>query len=281
MIIDCHTHVWTYPGHLSETFVQEANLMRKTPVNMNIDLADHWKAMSPVDRAFVFAVKFRHTGAVVPNDYVANYVKQHPEKLIGVASVDPTEEGAVEELERAVQDLGMKALKLSSIYQNFHPCDERAMAVYEKACQLRIPLIVHQATTFPRNAPLKYADPTLMEDVALRFPDLKIVLAHLGHPWEREAIVLVRKQPNVFADLSALYYRSWQFYNSMLLCVEYGVTHKLLFGSDYPVTTPQESIDNLHRVNRHVIDTPLPKVPKDVIEEIIHRDTLSVLEIEA
>ncbi|MEM2904191.1 MAG: amidohydrolase family protein, partial [Candidatus Bathyarchaeia archaeon] len=117
----------------------------------------------------------------------------------------------------------------------------------------------------------------LLERVALAFPDLRIVIAHMGHPWERDTIVLIRKQPNVYADISALFYRPWQFYNTLVLCDEYGQLHKLFFGSDYPVTTPQESIEKIRRINAQVEGTSLPRVPHEALEEIINRDSLSIL----
>ena len=63
-------------------------------------------------------------------------------------------------------------------------------------------------------------------------------MAHLGHPWEGETIAVIRKHPHVYADISALHYRPWQFYHSLMLAQEYGTMHKILFGSDYPFTTP-------------------------------------------
>ena len=118
-----------------------------------------------------------------------------------------------------------------------------------------LPIMFHQGTTFPRKAPLKYANPVLLEEIALRFPDLKMIIAHLGHPWEAETIVLIRKQPNVFSDISGLFYRPWQFYNSLRLAVEYGVVDKLLFGTDYPVATFEETVEGLHHV--------VPAFPRD------------------
>ena len=127
-----------------------------------------------------------------------------------------------------MSELGLCGLKLGPIYQNIHPHDPRIYRVYGAAQELKIPILIHQGAAYPRNAPLEYAQPVLLERVALDFPDLKIVIAHLGHPWEAETIVLVRKQPNVFADISALFYRPWQFYNSMRLADEYGVLKSIL-----------------------------------------------------
>ena len=65
-----------------------------------------------------------------------------------------------------------------------------------------------------------------------------MIMAHMGHPWYEECIVVARKQPNVYCEVSAIFYRPWQFYNALMSAVEYGAAHKLLFGSDYPQITP-------------------------------------------
>jgi len=116
--------------------------------------------------------------------------------------------------------------------------------------------------------------------VAVEFPDLKIILPHLGHPWEAETIVVVRKQPNVFADISALYYRPWQAYHALRLLVEYRAEAKVLFGSDFPATTTAESIAGLRNVNAVIGASGLPPVPEDMIEGILHRDALGLLGLE-
>ena len=76
-----------------------------------------------------------------------------------------------------------------------------------------------------------------------------MVIAHLGHPWINETLVLIRKNRNMYSDISALYYRPWQFYNALVAAMEYGVLDRLLFGSDYPFTTPQSTIGGAPQVN--------------------------------
>ena len=72
---------------------------------------------------------------------------------------------------------------------------------------------MHMGTTFARNAPAELGRPIYVDDVARRHPDLKMIMAHMGHPWYEECIVVARKQPNVYCEVSAIFYRPWQFYN--------------------------------------------------------------------
>ena len=180
-------------------------------------------------------------------------------------------------MRRAFEDLRFRGLKLAPIYQNYHPMDERMQPVYAYCEKNGIPVLFHQGTTFPRRAPLRYASPIQLEDVAMEYPDLRIVIAHMGHPWIDDTVVLIRKQPHVYADISALYYRPWQFYNGLMAAHEYGCAHKLLLGSDYPFTTPGETIDRLRQVNQIVGDSGLPRVSAELIESLISRDTLALL----
>jgi predicted TIM-barrel fold metal-dependent hydrolase len=116
--------------------------------------------------------------------------------------------------------------------------------------------------------------------VAVKYPDLKLILAHLGHPYEGECVVTIRKHPNVYADVSALHYRPFQLYQSLMLVQEYGVWNKLLFGTDFPFTTVNDSADGIRHLNDMLEGTALPRLDLDEIESMIHRDALNLLGIE-
>lgn len=278
MIVDVHTHVWECPCHIGEHFIADAKAVAgEAYQDISVDLDRHWEAMQPVDKAVVLGFRARHVGVLVPNEYVAEYVGRHPEKLIGFCSVDPQDPDAVEQLDDSVQRLKLRGLKMGPIYQNVSPQDARFRRILRRAEELRIPLLIHQGTTFCANVSLEIADPVLLQPLALEFPRLRMVIAHMGHPWISEALVLVRKNRNVFADISALYYRPWQFYNAMVAAMEYGVLDRLLFGSDYPFTTPASTIEALGRMNRMVDGTHLPRIPEAKIEALINRDTLDLL----
>jgi predicted TIM-barrel fold metal-dependent hydrolase len=278
MIVDCHTHFWK-AEHWSDELAREATIARGAPAQTNIDEQDHWRAMEPVDRAVVFGFRAAHLGLVVPNEIVARYVALHPEKLIGFACIDPNEANYLDEMRCCFEELRFRGLKLAPVYQNYHPCDSRMEPVYAYCETNHLPILFHQGTTFPRRAPLQYASPLQLEEVALTYPDLVIVIAHMGHPWTEDTTVLIRKQPNVYADISALYYRPWQFYNALLCAQEYGAAHKLLFGSDYPFTTPTDSIKGLKNVNRVIGQSGLPRISEENIHGILERDALNLLRV--
>jgi predicted TIM-barrel fold metal-dependent hydrolase len=278
MIVDVHTHVWERPAHLGDAFIADAKAAAGAAYkDIAVDLDEHWRAMEPVDRAIVLGFRARHVDVLVPNEYVADYVGRHPEKLIGFCSVDPHDADAVEQLDHAVKRLGLRGLKVGPIYQNIHPQDERFLALMARAEALGVPVLIHQGTTFCSNVSLELANPILLQPIALRFPKLRMLIAHMGHPWIAETLVLIRKHPHFYTDISALYYRPWQFYNALVLAMEYGVLDKLLFGTDYPFTTPASTIAALKKVNDMAAGTNMPRIPEAKIEEMIHRDSLPLL----
>ena len=183
----------------------------------------------------------------------------------------------MQDLEYNHNILRCKGIKLGPIYQGVHPCDKKYYEIYDYWEKKSLPVVTHMATTFSSGVPIDYARPYHMDKVACDFPKLKIVLAHLGHPWEAETVAVIRRNENVYADISALYYRPWQFYNSMRLAVEYNCCHKLLFGSDYPATTAENSIKGLRNINNIIKDSGLPVIPEEITEGIIRRDSLEIL----
>lgn len=284
MIVDVHSHLMWYPEHVSERFASEALASKLVKLRMSsgrvhaeaLDLHSydstpeaHWAAAQQADRVVVFGLQARATGIWVPNELIAEYVAQHPEKLVGWASVDPNEPDCVEQLEHAVSTLGLRGLKLGPAYQHFDPTDRRHWPLFARAQSLGIPIMWHQGTTFPSLAKLRWASPIQLEDVAMAFPALRMIVAHLGHPWEEDLVALIRKAPNVWADISAVHYRPWRYWQAMVTAMEYGVTHKLLLASDFPSATIANVIEGLRAVNDLVQGTQLPTIPAEIQDRII------------
>ena len=276
MIYDIHTHFWK-PGEIDISAITSADKAGGVNQRFSITSDMHLGETSAAHRSVVFGLRAK--GFNISNDTVRAQVDRAPDRLVFFTSVDPSEADYMKELERTHCDLGAKGIKLGPVYQGVHPKDDRYRRIYSYAQKHGLPIIIHMATTFTCEFPLDYARPLYMDEIALEYPDLKIVLAHLGHPWCDEAIAVIRRQPNVYADISALYYRPWQFYNAMQLLVEYGTCEKVFFGSDFPFTVPEESINGVRNVNRVVAGTNLPQISEDIIEGILHRDSFGILGI--
>jgi predicted TIM-barrel fold metal-dependent hydrolase len=277
MIVDIHTHVFQPEAHFGPRLQADLARCGVDPASWGDVSARHLETTQAADVAIVFGIQAAATGWHVPNDFVVAHVQQAPKRLVFFASIDPGQPGFEDELERCHHDLHCQGVKLSAIYQGVHPLDARYRHIYAYCQKHGLPILSHMATTFSSGTPLEYARPAHMDQVAIDFPELKLVLAHLGHPWEGETIAVIRRNANVFADLSALYYRPWQFYNSMRLLVEYHAGHKVLFGSDFPFTTTGDSLRGVRALNAVLANSGLAPVPGDIIEGILHRDALALL----
>jgi predicted TIM-barrel fold metal-dependent hydrolase len=281
-MIDIHSHVPTHRERVPpEELVVNDKWRPDRRVAATTTWADYADAFADVEVSVAFTIA-RNRTEVDPglNDAVATFVADAPTRRIGFLSIHPEVVGALDELERARTDLGLKGVKLGPNYQVFDPLGDAALRVYELAERHGLPIVFHQGASPVQDAPLRYAHPLLMDEIAISFPELRVVLAHMGHPWQREAIVTIRKHPHLYADVSALFYRPWSFYEGLRLATEWGVLDKLLFGSDFPIATPGETAAGLRAVNDPIAGTRLPPVPLDKIEELIQRDPLPLLGLE-
>jgi predicted TIM-barrel fold metal-dependent hydrolase len=272
-----HTHLFDQNRHLAPFFVKEAELSRGGPVDLTVDFDAFMRDNAAFDRIVVLGAKARLSGIWVPDEDVAAFCARAPDQLRGFAGCDPTQPGCLDELARGVEQLGLSGVKMLPMYAGFDPRDPRCEPVYAY-CEARgLPILFHTGTTFIRAAPLGFSRPWLWDEVAIRHPELRMVLAHAGHPFCEECLVVIRKHPHVYADISALFYRPWQFYNLLIAAQEYRVTHKLLFGTDSPFAKGAESIDGLRRANDVIAASGLPRVTGETIEGILGRDAFGLL----
>jgi predicted TIM-barrel fold metal-dependent hydrolase len=295
MIVDVHTHLPTHRRAVPPDEVVVNTTMRTGGSNRNTNsVADYLEAMKPCDRTIAFGV------APVPwkpdsivqaskgfparmnhNDIAAELVRAAKGKVIGFMSVHPMDPKVNDEYDRARDVLGLRGVKLVPGAQDFDPQGEPAFRLYARMEPDGMPAVFHSGT-MPSHVPanLSYTHPLVYDRVAAAFPKLKIVLAHLGHPWHVDAIAVVRKHPNVFADVSAQFYRPYSMWQGLRLFHEWGVMSKVLFASDWPVTTPQENIDAFRGLPKWTRDHQMPPVPEKELEGVVHRDSLDLLGLE-
>ena len=283
MIVDCHTHIWESVEQLGRgTGLWNTQVRASLPVSARkANPETHLLAAKPVDRTFVLAFKSHYLNADVPNEYVARYVRKHPGKLIGFASVDPSRpQEAIDDLRRAHDDFGLRGVSVWPAAQDFHPACSAAMRVYTEAQRLRMPIIFHQDVRASNAGKMEFARPYLIDEVAREFPELKIVISQFGDPWTQETIALLGKHPNVFADISGVVQQPWHAYNSLVLAYQAGVMDALLFGSNFPYSTATESIEALYSINQFCHGTNLPTIPREQLRRIVERETLKLLGID-
>jgi uncharacterized protein len=180
----------------------------------------------------------------VPNEEVAQAAKDNPDVLIPFASIDPHKgKLGVRQAQRLVTDYGVRGFKFHPNVQAFYPNDRMAYPLYEAIEEAGAIALFHTGQTgIGAGAPggggirLKYSDPMLVDDVAVDFPGLRIILAHPSFPWQDEALAVATHKPLVYIDLSGW---SPKYFPPQL--VQYANTllkDKILFGSDYPMISP-------------------------------------------
>ena len=184
---------------------------------------------------------------------------------MGFASVCPTElrndksvitresvKRSVEELRRAIEELGLKGLKLIPPFQHFYPNHSFMKPLYEEVDRLGIPILIHTGgEDFP--GLVKYCNPVYLDDVAKKFPNIRIVAAHMGsYPfgvWFKEMMMIADENPNIYVDLAALRPRELVDLNLLELAIKYIGSEKILFGSDYPVVFNYTMKDEVNTIN--------------------------------
>jgi len=273
-LIDWHTNLWL-PEHLGEE--QRAEMGSKT---LGIDAtpeAHRARVVATAEKFIVLSLKHDQLGIHVPHEFVAEYVAQFPGRAIGLAGIDPNDPDSPRQLQYAVRELRLRGVKLSPVYAAFDPWSPAAWRIYQLADELKVPLLWHQSAAYPAKAAHEYGNPTLLDKVARAFPKLRMIIAHVGQPWIGELVVLLRKHKQLYSDLSARYYRKWQCYNALMLALDYKVTDKLLFGSDFPVQSTAEALASFRAINDWGEGVTLPRIPDDVIEDIVYNRPLELI----
>jgi predicted TIM-barrel fold metal-dependent hydrolase len=137
------------------------------------------------------------------DEEMAAYCGLYPTRFVGFTSVHPDRYQPHRKLRRAVQEFGMKGVKLYP-HAGFFPNDPRLNRVFEQCIELDIPVMIHSGIKAVQWQRLKYNDPVFVDDVAVAFPELKIVLCHGGYPWTEQFLCVAYSNPNIWVDLTFL-----------------------------------------------------------------------------
>jgi uncharacterized protein len=206
------------------------------------------------------------------NTFVSEYVHPDPERLIAVGGIRPDHPDPEAEVVHLSQDLGIRAIKLHPPHQLFRPNAyvdgslPSLRALYDACARHRLPVIFHTGTSvFPR-ARNRFSDPLFVEDVAVDFPDLTIVLAHGGRPiWMETAVFLARRFPNVWLEVSGVPPgRLLEYFPQLPRSAD-----KVLFGTDWPGPGVKDIRANIEAFRA------LP-IPTDAQQRILEENPLRV-----
>ena len=304
MLVDCHVHTWRYPDHFNKEAMlanqperrwgwpdEKFRQLLDQPIDPYLTLME-----GVVDRAIIVGQSARNTSGVdIPNEYLAEVAQRHPDRLSWCCCVDPIQAGAADEVEKCVKEWGAIGVgELNPMQWQAYANDPRAYPVYEVCQSLDVPIVLHVGGTshMDTRVRMKYGDILAVDDIAIDFPHLRIVICHLGYPKYEEASFLVQKHENVFADISYLPslaglertiinrhmpvvnfpYLHYAF--PLLYCLSqvHGGADKLIFGTDWGVSKPRESIEALKGINEYLLKHDLPSIPESTIESILYEN---------
>lgn len=275
MIVDVHTHN-LQPEHWGDEHRDNWQPAYGAPYP-RISPADYDAAMTEggVDVAIVFGLAASRAGVHTPNSFVAEYCAQLTTPTIAFTALDPLDADWREQLEEAIA-LGFKGVKLYPVLSLFDPLAPEFADFYRTCERAGLVLLWHMGATPSPQGRLSLSQPLVVEEVARRHPGLTQIMAHMGHPWQRDAVVVLRKHARVFADVSASWSRPMDGFLALVAAQEWGVTGKLLFGSDFPLWRPADAIAAFRRLaTMRAGDLPHPT--EETVESILHRDALELL----
>ena len=257
--IDVHTHAWKSALQVGDSLTESqqamGNYFRYAPQHQTVpEMAEMYRKLK---MAFVVFTVDGEKGASrrITNEEIAELAHKHSDVAIPFASINPHRGAAgVREARRLIKDFGVKGFKFHPSVQDFLPNDRMAYPLYEAIAEARLPALFHTGQTgVGAGTPggggirLKYSNPMLLDDVAVDFPDMPIILAHPSFPWQEEALSVATHKPQVYIDLSG-----WSPKYFPPILVQYANTllkDKILFGSDYPVMSPERWLADFDKLS--------------------------------
>lgn len=231
MIIDVHTHINNYHEEKVTSLEECLDLLTDTMLENEVDYSlvlSSYKINKnrPSTKQVVEAIEGRDNLGVVSGISFLNYNYRDIKEIS-----DYLERGLI------------KGLKFYPGYEPFYPHDSRLKVWYEMAIDFDVPVMFHSGDTYAPTGRVKYSHPLHIDDVAVDFPDLKIVICHVGNPWIKDCMEVVYKNDNVYADISGLvlgdFSEKFERYikNDIEEMITYaGDPNYLLYGTDWPIS---------------------------------------------
>jgi hypothetical protein len=278
--IDMHVHV-EQDGHgrlsLDDELMTASARYFKSADNRTptvADLARRYRAANMAAVIFTVDAATATGHPALSSEDIATEAAGHADVLIPFGSVDPHRgAAAVEQARSLVRDFGVRGFKFHPSLQGFSPDDERFRPLWGAIEELGVPALFHTGQNgigagLPggRGIKLRYSNPLLLDDVAADFPGLTVILAHPSVPWQAEAISMAVHKSNVYIDLSGW---SPKYFPAELTAAAGGMLRgKVLFGSDYPLITPERWIDDFTGLG--IRAEVLPAILKDNARKVLN-----------
>lgn len=226
MIIDSHTHLDVYTNKIIPPGKRVSNLkkiMKEGGISKSIVLVDIEKNSLSVEK-------------------LISLLKNEKDiLLVGGAKITGISDKDIKKFRELLLNKKIIGIKLYPGYEEFYPNDQRCNKIYDLCEEFNVPAIFHSGVTLGTGLGIKYSKPEHIDEVAVKRPNLKIVIAHMGNPWVNDAMVIAERNKNVYLDISGLVPRSFdsywkKYYEAEIIKVLKWCSgeNKLIFGTDWP-----------------------------------------------
>ena len=257
--VDVHVHVeQDLHGHLSmddELLTAAAKYFKGEPNHPTVpEIAAYYRSLKMAAVVFTVDSELATGHPTLSDEEIAHAAAEHPDVLIPFGSIDPARGAAgIRAARRLVTDHGVRGFKFHPSIQAFEPNDRRHYPLWAELEALGVPALFHTGQTgigsgLPggRGIKLRYSDPMLLDDVAADFPGLTIIMAHPSVPWQDAAIAVAQHKANVYIDLSG--WSPKYFPPQLVRAANTMLKSKVLFGSDYPLLSPERWIKDFEQL---------------------------------
>lgn len=254
MIIDCHTHL----GRNEHIKARCSELLESMDA-------------SHIDQSLVFAGSLND----INNEQMLEEIQPHRDRLLGVAAwdfsyalshPDPKPYEQQDKLVKLYKNGDIKAVKFYTGYYHHMPAD--LGHILGRLNEVGCPAIFHcgDCLNSCRHSKLKYAHPLNIDDVAVDYPNMHFIIAHMGYPWHRDAAEVCYKNKNVFSDISGFVYGNFdgeslpKFQKTLHEFLEIADSDRLLFGTDWPISNQGSYLDALDWVSAHTSNKKMSEI---------------------
>lgn len=265
-MIDIHVHLWDWqdetPSFISQYMLSRGYFGDQDPEEFfSVEALLSAFDEAGIEKGTLLPLRAESYDWIVSNHYVADIVSQAPERLIGFAGISPLAHDAAQKLEQDLDQYDLQGLKLHPPMQMFDPGDPSCFPVYELMQARGLPILFHTGSG-PTQLSDRYSNPHLVDEVAVHFPDLKIIMAHAGRFWYQESLTMMRRHPNINIDISANVGKALGhgLLLALLAAVKevVGGVDRVLFASDYPWYTPVRMMTLLREAQSASQSLPVP-----------------------
>ncbi|MBU0471334.1 MAG: amidohydrolase family protein [Nanoarchaeota archaeon] len=270
MIIDTHTHIDIYQGEIISPEKRLENLkrdMKEAGVNKAIILTD-----------------IEAKSKVLKEEEISSLIEKEKDIfLAGTIKVTNYTQKDLDKLDRLLREKKIIAIKLYPGYEEFYPYEKKCDKIYNLCEKYNIPAIFHLGDTLENKKPIKYAHPIYVDEVAVKRPNMKIVMAHCGNPWIEDTMLIISRHPNVYADISGLFFgpakqplTKYLAEKIKMIVAWCGNADKLLFGTDWPCN---EQLKQMKSMNENIKFVKSLKLSKEDEEKIFYKNAEKVFRI--